>query len=55
MELMTAEEEMKKEALYLQKWPLLIRVINRVVRIVDRRFQDQPKPYDVLRDEAVAQ
>ena len=55
MELMTAEEELKKEALYLQKWPLLIRVINRVVRLVDRRFQIQPKPYDVLRDEAVAQ
>jgi hypothetical protein len=55
MELMAAEEETKKEALYLQKWPLLIRVLNRVVGIVDRRFHVQPKPYDVLRDEAVKQ
>jgi hypothetical protein len=55
MELMAAEEETKKEALYLQKWPLLIRVLNRVVGIVDRRFHVQPKPYDVLRDEAVEQ
>ena len=55
MELIAAEEETKKEALYLQKWPLLIRVLNRVVRIVDRRFYVQPKPYDLLRDEAVEQ
>ena len=55
MELIAAEEETKKEALYLQKWPLLIRVLNRVVRIVGRRFYVQPKPYDLLRDEAVEQ
>jgi hypothetical protein len=55
MELMAAEEETKKEALYLEKWPLLIRVLNRMVRIVDRRFHVQPKPYDLLRGEAVAQ
>ena len=55
MELIAAEEETKKEALYLQKWPLLIRVLNRVVRIVDRRFYVQPKPYDLLPDEAVEQ
>lgn len=48
MELMAAEET-RKEALYLQKWPLLIRVLNRVLK-VDRRFHVQPKPYDVLRD-----
>ena len=55
MELMAAEEEAKKEALYLEKWPLLIRILNRVVRIVDRRFHVQPKPYDLLRGEAVEQ
>jgi hypothetical protein len=55
MELMAAEEETKKEALYLQKWPLLIRVLNRVLKIVDRRFYVQPKPHDVLHDEAVEQ
>ena len=53
MELMAAEEKMKKEARYLQKWPLLVRVLNRLMGIVDRRFYVQPKPYDLLRDEAV--
>lgn len=54
-ELIAVEEEMKKQSLHLQKWPLLIRLLNRLVRILDRRFYVQPKPYEVLRDEAVEQ
>jgi hypothetical protein len=54
-ELMVVEEKMKKGSLHLQQWPLPIRVLNRLVGVIDRRFYVQPKPYEVLRDEAVEQ
>ena len=54
-ELMAAEEEMNKQSLHLQKWPLPIRLLNRLVRVTDHRFYVQPKPYDVLREETVEQ
>ena len=41
----TAMEEKKRKAkLWLQKWPLLVRMLNRMVRIVDKRFCVQPTP-----------
>ena len=53
VELMAADEETKKQSLHLQKWPLPIRLLNRLVRVADNRFYVQPKPYDVLREETV--
>lgn len=50
---MVAEEKMKKQSLHLKKWPLPIRLLNRLVKVTDHRFYVQPKPYDVLREEAV--
>ena len=29
---------------WLRKWPFLIRVLNRMVRVIDNRFHVQPKP-----------
>jgi hypothetical protein len=34
---------------------LLVRLLNRLLVMIDRRFYVQPKAYQVLRDEAVEQ
>ncbi|HEU4678140.1 MAG TPA: hypothetical protein VFS35_01385 [Terrimicrobiaceae bacterium] len=52
-EWMAAEEKANKASLHLQTWPLHVRILNRLLKIFDSRFYVQPKPYDVLRDEAV--
>ncbi len=36
-------EERRRASGWLRKWPLFIRVLNRIVRIVDHRFHVQPK------------
>lgn len=54
-ELMTVEKEAHKGSVHLQKWPVLIRILNQLVGRIDKRFYVQPKPYGVLRDEAVEQ
>jgi hypothetical protein len=38
------EEKKRKGSLWLQKWPLLVRILNQMVRIVDKRFCVQPVP-----------
>jgi hypothetical protein len=38
------EEKKRKAKLWLQKWPLLVRMLNRMVGIVDKRFCVQPTP-----------
>jgi hypothetical protein len=51
-EWMAAEEEKNKGRLQ-EKWPLQIRVLNGLLKIIDNRFYVQPKPYSVVREEAL--
>jgi hypothetical protein len=38
------EEERRKSRRWLEKWPLPVRIVNRMLRIIDRRFYVQPVP-----------
>ena len=38
------EQEKRNSRLWLQKWPLPVRLLNLMLRIVDRRFYVQPVP-----------
>ena len=49
----TDEVEKSKAILHLQRWPFHVRILNRFLKIVDSQFYVQPKPYDLLREEAV--
>jgi hypothetical protein len=53
MEWMTHKEEEDEAKPSLEIWPLHIRVLNRLVSMIDNRFYVQPKPYSVMREEAV--
>ena len=53
MEWIAHKEEPNEAKPGLEKWPLHVRVLNRLVQMIDKRFYVQPKPYSVMRDEAL--